>query len=535
MPSLTEIETLDFSQPSSKGGERLTIGLTLLCHPDANRVGQISVLFSAELGGSRKLSRLEPEFRHLGQTAGEPPATALMSRKALVIRTTAEGRIRLEKEDASLQVAVEGELLEQAREFDKAALARGLALEIGSAVLVLLHFVATVPHTAHSSLLGESLAIRRVREEIARVADAPVSVLIRGATGTGKELAARAIHAASTRSAGPFVAVNMAAIPESVASSALFGHARGAFTGAQQASDGYFVAAQGGTLLLDEIGETPRAIQGMLLRAIREGEIQPVGGTQPRPVDVRVLSATDAPLEHLVEAGEFSLALLQRIAGYTLALPLLRERRDDIARLFYAFLRVELRRYGQESKLVTVEGGQPYVTAALVRTVVSQPYAGNVAELEALVTRLAIASRDRSQLKLDPTLLGVIAPSGEVAPGPLPAAHNPNESQPPTPTRASESRPKRAAQGVTDAEIVEAMRRARFSADAAARELGVSRAWLFARLESCAGIRMAKQLSEAEVKAMGDAKAWNVAEMAEALEVSHHALRLRMAQLGLSK
>ena len=177
-----------------------------------------------------------------------------------------------------------------------------------------------------SQLIGSSGAMARLRGEIELVARSDFTVLITGETGVGKELVARAFHAASTRRNEPLIYVNCAALPETLAESELFGHVRGAFTGAIADRPGKFEVADGGTLLLDEIGELPLTVQPKLLRALQEGEIQRVGSDRPRQVDVRVLAATNRDLEEEVRAGRFRADLFHRLNVYPLQVPPLRER-----------------------------------------------------------------------------------------------------------------------------------------------------------------------------------------------------------------
>ncbi|HEX4354731.1 MAG TPA: sigma-54 dependent transcriptional regulator, partial [Polyangiales bacterium] len=179
-------------------------------------------------------------------------------------------------------------------------------------------------------MLGSDPKLLRVFRTIQQVCDTDCSVLITGESGTGKELVARALHAGSSRASGPFVTVNCAAIPENLLESELFGHVRGAFTGALSPRVGRFVAADGGTIFLDEIGELPLSQQAKLLRAVQEREIIAVGDAKPRKVDVRLIAATHRDLEAMVAAGTFREDLFYRLNVVTIRVPPLRERREDI-------------------------------------------------------------------------------------------------------------------------------------------------------------------------------------------------------------
>jgi two-component system response regulator GlrR len=204
------------------------------------------------------------------------------------------------------------------------------------------------------------------------VADSDASILIYGDSGTGKELLARAIHRASPRRDKPFVAVNCGAIPEPLLESELFGHARGAFSGAVQAHKGLFQAADGGTIFLDEIGDMPLALQVKLLRVLQEGEVRPVGATQPIPVDVRVISATHRDLDAQKAAGQFREDLYYRLNVVSLKLPSLAERREDIPLLATHFLRRLAERYKRPV---------PTLAPDAMALLIAAPWPGNVRQL----------------------------------------------------------------------------------------------------------------------------------------------------------
>jgi two-component system nitrogen regulation response regulator GlnG len=218
---------------------------------------------------------------------------------------------------------------------------------------------------------------------IGRVAGRDISVLITGESGTGKELVARAIHAASPRSAGAFVPVNTAAIPRDLLESELFGHERGAFTGAMAARVGRFSEASGGTLFLDEIGDMPADLQAKLLRVLQDQVVTPVGATRAEQVDVRIIAATHRDLDALVSSGSFREDLLYRLRVMPIHLPALRERSEDVAVLVEYFIA----RYAGE-----LAGGARFLTDSTVAFLSRHPWPGNVRELENAVKRALVLS-----------------------------------------------------------------------------------------------------------------------------------------------
>lgn len=232
-------------------------------------------------------------------------------------------------------------------------------------------------------VIGRSDAFREVMDLTVRVAPYPTTVLITGESGTGKEAVARAVHHASPRRAQPFVAVNCGAIPENLLESELFGHERGAFTGAERARDGLFTEAHGGTLFLDEVGELPLALQVKLLRALQERSIRPVGGSQEREIDVRILAATSRDLIQEVEEGRFREDLFYRINVVHLHLPPLRTRPEDITALAEHFLERHAPRLGIEAKPISGE---------LATVLARYSWPGNVRELENVIERGLVLS-----------------------------------------------------------------------------------------------------------------------------------------------
>jgi two-component system response regulator HydG len=239
-------------------------------------------------------------------------------------------------------------------------------------------------NAAAQQLLGQSAPMRQLRALIGQVSGAASSVLISGETGTGKELVALALHADSARADKPFVAVNCAALPEPLLESELFGHARGAFTGAMQSRRGLFVEADEGTLFLDEIGDLPLPLQGKLLRVLQSGEVRPVGSEQSRRVDVRCVAATHKDLGELVQKSLFREDLFFRLDVLRVPVPALRERTDDIPMLVDHFLRKSLRGASRS----VLAGFEPEALDFLQ----SCDWPGNVRQLENLIERLVVTA-----------------------------------------------------------------------------------------------------------------------------------------------
>jgi DNA-binding NtrC family response regulator len=238
-------------------------------------------------------------------------------------------------------------------------------------------------------LIGRSQRMRQLFEHIRLIARAQGSMLILGESGTGKELVARALHAESDRSAGPFLAVNCAGIPGELLESEFFGHVAGAFTGARKTHKGLFAQAEGGTLLLDEIGEMPLALQAKLLRTLQDGRIRAVGAEQEEPVDVRIVAATNQDLPKMIQAERFREDLFFRLETFTLQVPPLRERDDDWELLAWHFLR----RHAAGMQR-TVQGFSDEALA-LLRT---YPFPGNVRELGNALER-AVAFCDAEYIR----------------------------------------------------------------------------------------------------------------------------------------
>lgn len=295
-------------------------------------------------------------------------------------------------------------------------------------------------------LVGKSEAMAQVYHLIREVARVDTTVLIEGETGTGKELVSRAIHNTSKRSGKPFVAVNCGGLTESLLASQLFGHKRGAFTGAIETHRGFFESASGGTIFLDEIGDIPPVVQTSLLRVLQEKEILPLGESKPRKIDARIIAATHRDLAAEVEAGRFRADLLYRIRVARVPLAPLRERREDIPLLVAAFL---------QELSAAMERETPEVSASALRRLLDYGWPGNVRELRSAIE------------------FGMIRCDGKViGPDDLPP-----EMAVATPTAESQAKPSDDREGVLDA-----LRQAQGNRTRAAKILGVSRATFYRRM-----------------------------------------------------
>ncbi len=519
--TLTRIE-----QERRSGSGRPTVSLpalTVLYHPDLRRVGDRVVLSELASGLDAEIGRQRPQFCPPGHRHGEPLADRGLSRQPFRLRAIA-GEVELDLASTRTRVVADGERVAGVRRFTAAALERGVVLELARHVVVLLHrHTPSVENTREDfGLVGASDGIVRVRADVRRVADLDVSVLLRGETGTGKELVAAAIHRAGPRRDQPFVAVNLGAIPASLAAAELFGTVKGAFTGAARSTEGYFGRANGGTLFLDEVGEAPPELQVMLLRVLETSEIFPVGSQSPRRVDLRLLAATDADLENLAQGGGFKAPLLHRLAGYEIWLPPLSRRRDDLGRLFIHFLRQELQALDEGGRFDAADA-TTWLASGLCARLARHDWPGNVRQLRNAARQLAIGSRGKPTLEIGEQLERQLASRVDAAEhvrsaAPVSAAAQPSRRKP--------------AEVSTD-ELTAALRAHRWELSAAADALRVSRASLYMLIDRCSGVRTAGDLDAAEIRYAHAETGGDLDAMVDRLEVSKNALRRRVKELDL--
>lgn len=358
--------------------------------------------------------------------------------------------------------------------------------------------------------------MQRLKQHIAKVARGMAPVLIHGESGTGKELVARALHAQSPRADKPFIAVNLGAIPQALATAELFGAERGAYTGAAARHLGLFQRAQGGTLFLDEIGEAPPEVQVLLLRAIETGEVRALGAGAAQTINVRLISATDADLEARIGERAFRAPLLHRLATCEIHLPPLRQRREDLGPLVLHFLRSECAAQGRPYLLdrPDVETA-PWLPLPLMVQLAAHDYPGNVRQLRNLVRQMVLASDEQLSLALPAVALE------RVAAPPLP----PSPAPPVEPWRKPTS--------VSEEELLEALAQSRWDLKATAARLGVARPSLYTLLARSPHIRTARDLTREEIARSQTECGGDLESMAQQLRVSGPALVRRLRELKL--
>lgn len=521
-----QMQTNDYTDShagSTASGVKTAPALTILYHPDLSRVGERAILTDLMNGRPVTLSRDTPAFAPPGRPPSRPLEDACISRTPIRFATSVGGGVSVQRAESRTRIEHRGEPIGLDLPLSRDAVTRGAVLRLGGLIVLLLHPVSLEPkaHDEAHGLAGESDGIARVRSEIERIAGLPVPALLRGETGSGKELVARAIHQRSERSQRSFVAVNLGAIAPELAAAELFGAERGSFTGSIKQHEGHFGAAHRGTLFLDEIGEAPAQLQAMLLRALESGEIQRVGASRPQRVDVRIIAATDADLEARIRDGTFRAPLYHRLAACQIWIPPLRERRDDIGRLLLHFLRAELASVGETFRLDPAE--KPWLPPSLVARIAELSFPGNVRQLQNTVRQLVISGRGRDRIEMTPAIEALLIEPSANTPGRL-------SSAPPGPEAPERRKPS----DVTDEELISTLRAHKWEIAPAAEALRISRASMYVLVER-SHIRTAGDLTSDEIIRCYQEQKGDIGKMVDRLEVSEKALRRRVRELGLKE
>jgi transcriptional regulator with AAA-type ATPase domain len=480
------------------------LALTVLWHPDPARIG--AQYLQADTGQALEVSRFFPLFAHPGRD-GLGLGHGSVSRQPLRLARDTGGRLALTPPDSRMTVEVNGSEIAQAVVLEAAQLDRGIVLGLGRSILLCVHWTDRLPRdNAVAGLLGVSAAAIQVRELIRTVAPTELPVLLLGETGTGKEVAARAIHALGQRADRALVAVNMAVMNEGLAAAELFGTARGAYTGAQSARSGLFAEADGATLFLDEIGNTPAAVQPMLLRVLESGQYRVVGGETDRRSSARVIAATDQDLS----GQDFNQALLRRLERFVITLPPLRARREDIGVLIVHAL-AQARAAGGAAL--------PALPFAFVSACANYDWPGNVRQLAHVLAR-ALLLAQAGQLPLFEALVGVrhAAAAALAAAAPVALA---------VPAR------RRALDDFSDKEVVTALHNNGWQVQGAAAELGISRPSMYKLIEAHPAIRRPEAIAQNELQQALAQSGADVERCAALLLTPAEALRRHLRGLGL--
>ena len=507
---------------------RLIPALTVLFHRDPRQIGKRALLRELLAGQEAMLSRAEPLFGEAGnpQDRGAPLGDPRISRQPVCLTLLPMGGLRLRPSPSRTRLRYRGVEVEHPRDISLAELTEGGVLELGGAAALVLHLSREVQSEDEQrfALFGRSHCMQEVRTDIRRIADLDTPALILGETGTGKELVARALHLASRRAAQPFVAVNLGALPPSLAAAELFGAERGAFTGAAARQHGYFQQARGGTLFLDEIGEAPPEVQVMLLRAIETGEFRALGASAPYELKARIIAATDADLQTLIREKAFRAPLLHRLSACELRLPPLRLRREDLGQLVLHFLRSECAAQGRPFLLDRPDAETaPWLPLRLLTQLGSYDWPGNVRQLRNVVRQLVLASAESVSLELPPTIaeqLAIVdATPREVAPPPQPPAA---------------AVPRRKPAELSEAELRAALEQHHWDLKATAQALAIARPSLYMLLDRFPQLRAMRNLTAEQLAQCYRDCGGNLDAMAALLHISQSALRRRLRECQLT-
>lgn len=475
------------------------LALTVLWHPDLQRVGE--QYLEPDTRGVIEVSRFLPLFAHPGAD-GLGLGHGGVSRQPLRIARGADGGLVVTPPDSRMVVEVNGVGIHTPVALDASELERGVVLGLGRAILLCVHWTDRLPRANPvPGLVGVSSAAIQARELIRTVAATELPVLLLGETGTGKEVAARAIHALGRRAGAPLVAVNMAVLNEGLAAAELFGTARGAYTGAQSARAGLFAEADGATLFLDEIGNTPASVQPMLLRVLDSGQYRVVGGDTDRRSTARVIAATDQDLS----GRDFNQALLRRLERFVITLPPLRARREDIGVLLVHTLTQAGAAHGL---------ALPY---AFVSACANYDWPGNVRQLAHVLGRALLLA----QAGQEPVFEALVNTRGATRQAPSAAA------------AASAPQKRRSLGEFDEDDVLAALHNNGWQIQGAAGELGISRPSMYKLIEAHPAIRRPEQIGLEELKGRLEEAGGDVERCAALLLTPAEALRRQLRGLGL--
>ena len=507
--------TLKMRKQSGRSGPEAQLALTIVTHPDLDRWGD-----TAMLDQRTTITRNTPEFCAPGDVALRGIDDPHVSRRPILELRGDASRVEVRYVHEDVYIHVDGHRIGGTILLDEARLRAGVLIEIEGYVGLMLHTRASEPRAlADLGIVGVSPPIEALRDRLRLVASMDLTVLLRGETGTGKELAAHAIHTASERGERRMLAVNLGALEASVIASELFGHVRGAFTGASDARRGYFRDCDGGTLFLDEVGEAPAEVQRSLLRVLETGEVVPVGADRPVRTDVRVIAATDADLENEIATKGFRAPLFHRLAEYEVHLPPLRDRRVDLPILFRHFLLQQARAAGM---LDRVERAHAWIPTRVMRQLLKHDWPGNARELRNVVSAALLNTPTDSDLALSDRFVNALELKRSIdATGSLSIVVEP------APERRDLST-------IADEELLAALEASDWRPEPAAAALGIAKTSIYQLIRHNGSIPRSTELTLEQVQDALEHAGGDRASAARALRVPKRGLLHRMKKLGLS-
>lgn len=534
-------------RPVSFSSQISLYAMTIAYHSDWKRIGATTYLDGLDQGKIFTLSRLEPEFAVPYSKNAYCLDDRYISRKPITIQQL-NGRLLITPHPEGTGIRIDGIHIRAQHYIFEEQLKNGVVMELGGRVIVVLHSLTPDRRSPNMHrMLGVSEGIENIRRSVDRVADLNVPVLIRGETGTGKELVASALHNASPRCTRPMLAVNVGAIPESLAISELFGAKKGSFTGANKDKPGYFSQANNSTLFLDEIGDAPDEVQVALLRTLETSEVRPVGGTETLKVDVRMVAATDADLESKMESQDFRNPLLQRLAGFEIWIPRLAQRKPDIGLLLSEFLRFEFDAIAEQRHYQELDPNSEMLWYQFFRHALEFDWPGNIRQMRNIARQVAIHNRLASFTSIPPRVESMLleenqrqAEEDQKSNGngieheatPVPDNELPHyvRTEEPDPIAA----PRRKPSTIEEAELMEALQRQRWDLKNTAQDLNISRAALYKMIEANPNVRKAGDLSVEELTDSYERCDGNLEQMVDELHVSKAALKRRIKELAIS-
>jgi len=493
--------------PEYPGVTETILRVTVIYHPDPDRIGDYYELAANQ--SKLAIGRSSPAFVSIsGDHADRPLNDAHISRSPVQFQL-GNSTLTADRQPGGSRVQIgTREVKTEPLQLEVGQLVEGVSVMLAHRVVLLLRYSAPrsqLTRSASPFLLGSSQQMCELLEQSARAAAAGLDVLLTGETGTGKELVAREVHRLSARQENPFVAINMSAIAPSLAAAELFGHTRGAYTGADRARAGFFGQAEGGYLFLDEIGDVPAEVQPQLLRALQQREIQVVGG-DVRKVDLVVISATDQELD--ASDSSFDRALRYRLAACEIQLPPLRHHPEDVGELGLHFFSLYRDQLGDAPPLPG-ETDDAYLIACyalLFHQFMCCRWPGNIRQLENAVRQVVLAS-DETRLVVPAVVTRSLTDVSA--------------------TRYS-TRPLRDPAQISEGELLAAMEKNRYELANAARQLHISRPGIYRRIKTSPSLRTAAEIPLEELRESLAQHEGALGPAAAALKVSRTALSRRL-------